>query len=125
MQFSTKFHGIYAEVIKQICLEFDIEIKNIGEEFGPGLIIEDIATAINESKFVIADITPGNPNVFYEVGYAHALQKPTILLAEKDTRLPFDVSGFRTIFYEDSIVRKRSIEDGLRSLNKKITPGKG
>ena len=51
---------------------------------------------------------------FYEVGYAHALCNPTILLAEKGTRLPFDVSPFRTLFYENSIAGKRVFEEGLR-----------
>ena len=44
-----------------------------------------------------------NANVFYEVGYADALKKPLILLAQKGTKLPFDVQGYRTVFYEDVI----------------------
>ena len=43
-----------------------------------GLIIADIERQILDSQVVIADITPQNPNVYYEVGYAHALRKPTI-----------------------------------------------
>jgi hypothetical protein len=52
--------------------------------------------------------------VFYEVGYAHAIAKPTVLLAQTDTPLPFDVSGFRVIFYTDSIAGKRIVERELR-----------
>jgi len=54
-------------------------------------------------------------NVFYEIGYAHALKKPTILLCDKALRdrLPFDVSGFRTIFYDNSIGGKRRVEEKL------------
>jgi nucleoside 2-deoxyribosyltransferase len=57
-----------------------------------------------------------NPNVFYELGYAHALNKPTILLADinKRDRLPFDISGYRTVFYENSIGGKKEIEKKLR-----------
>ena len=63
---------------------------------------------------VIADITPVNANVFYEVGYSHALKKPTILLAQRGTKLPFDISGFRTIFYDNTIDGKGQVEDGLK-----------
>jgi len=63
---------------------------------------------------VIAEITPANPNVYYEIGYAHALNKPTILIAERATELPFDVSPFRVLFYENTIAGKKRIEEGLR-----------
>ena len=66
------------------------------------------------SRLIIAEISQSNPNVFYEVGYAHALNKPTILIAEKTTKLPFDVSPFRTLFYENTIAGKQKIEDGLK-----------
>ena len=92
----------------------EFRVTRIDEQSGPGLIIEDISRAIQEAKLVIADISPVNANVFYEVGFAHALNKPTILLAEKGTKLPFDVSSFRTLFYENSIAGKKKFEEGLR-----------
>jgi hypothetical protein len=81
---------------------------------GPVIILEDITEGIVESKIVIAEITPPNQNVFYELGYAHALKKPTILLAESGKNLPFDISGYRCLFYENSIGGKRKVEEGLR-----------
>jgi hypothetical protein len=63
---------------------------------------------------VIADITPDNPNVFYEVGYAHGIKKPTILLSDRRRdKLPFDVSGFRTLFYDNTIGGKKAVEENL------------
>ena len=38
---------------------------------------------IFSAKFIIAEITPENQNVFFEVGYAHAMRKPIIFIAEK------------------------------------------
>ena len=78
------------------------------------MIVTDIERQIIEAKLIIAEITTGNPNVYYEVGYARALKKPTILIAEKATQLPFDVSPFRVLFYENSIAGKKRIEEGLR-----------
>jgi len=114
MQFSSPYNEVYSEVIKSVCDGEHIDVTRIDEEAGPGMIIEDIARAIREAKVVIADISPVNANVFYEVGFAHALNKPTILLAEKGTKLPFDVSPFRILFYENSIGGKRIFEEGLR-----------
>jgi len=114
MQFSAPYNDVYSEVIKLVCEEEGVDVTRIDEEAGPGLIIQDINRTIRESKIIIADISPINANVFYEVGFAHALNKPTILLAEKGTKLPFDVSPFRTLFYENSIGGKRLFEDGLR-----------
>lgn len=81
------------------------------------MILSDIITSIQNSAVIIADITTDNPNVFYEIGYAHALGKPTILLCDKALRskLPFDLSGFRTIFYDNSIGGKRKVEERLES----------
>jgi nucleoside 2-deoxyribosyltransferase len=63
---------------------------------------------------IIAEITPPNQNVFYELGYVHALRKPTILLADRDKQLPFDISGYRCLFYENTIGGKAKVEEGLR-----------
>lgn len=70
---------------------------------------------IDEANLIIAEITPSNPNVYYEVGYAHARVKPMVLIADRSMeKLPFDLSPFRTLFYENSIDGKRRIEEGLR-----------
>jgi hypothetical protein len=116
MQFSSPYNELYSEVIKQVCKDLGIEAKRADETYGPGLILADVTRQIDESKFVIAEITPVNPNVYYELGYAHARNKPTILIADKDLKqLPFDVSPFRTLFYQNTIEGKRKIEEGLRS----------
>ncbi len=114
MQFTKPYNELYSEVIEPICEEFGISAIRADETYGPGVIITDIARQITEARLVVAEITPANPNVYYEVGYSHALNKPTILIAEKGTDLPFDVSPFRVLFYENSIEGKRRVEEGFR-----------
>ncbi len=115
MQFSEEYNQLYSQVIKPVCEEYGYECLRGDEYFTTGTIIKDIIDAINESAIIIADITPNNPNVFYEVGYSHALNKPTILLSDKKRdKLPFDVSGFRTLFYDNTIGGKSEVEDRLR-----------
>lgn len=120
MQFSAPYNDVYMEVIKSVCSELEVDVLRIDETNGPGLIISDISRAILESTLIIADISPLNANVFYEVGYAHGINKPTILIAEKGTKLPFDVSPFRTLFYENTIAGKTKLENGLRNYIKTI-----
>lgn len=114
MQFSSPYNELYEDVIKTVCTDLNLQVIRADETYGPGLIIADIVKQLEESKIIIAEISSNNPNVFYEVGYAHALNKPTILIAERNIKLPFDVSPFRTLFYENTIPGKKKIEEGLR-----------
>lgn len=114
MQFGGEYEAVYRDVIQEVCGGYEVTVRRADEVSGPGLVIGDIVREINEAQLVIADITPTNANVYFEVGYAMALGKPTILLAKKDTKLPFDVAGFRVLFYEDTIGGKNKLEEGLR-----------
>lgn len=81
-------------------------------------IIPRIETGIRQSAFVIADVTEGSANVFYEVGFARALGKDVILTARQGTKLPFDVGDIPTIFWEiqaDLKDRLRACLEGLRA----------
>jgi hypothetical protein len=76
-------------------------------------MLQDIINGLLDSDVVIAEVSPANPNVFYELGYAHALDKPTVLLARRGGELPFDISGYRVIFYDDTIGGKPQVEETL------------
>lgn len=114
MQYAPPYDELYVEVLKVVCDEFGLITERSDESYRPGLIISDIVNQIQEARVVIADVSSLNPNVFYEVGYAHALGKPNILLAQKDTKLPFDISGSRHILYENTIAGKAKVEERLR-----------
>lgn len=114
MQIGSEYEDVFKDVVKEVCKDYEVNPLRADEVAGPGLIIADIAREISTSQLVIADITPMNPNVYFEVGYSIALNKPLILLAKKGTKLPFDVAGFRVLFYEDTIGGKKYLEEGLR-----------
>lgn len=130
MQFGEPFDNLYREVIKPVAEEEDIGFAahRAYDVFRPGVILQDIIRSIVSSDVVIAEVTPANPNVFYELGYAHAIDKPTILLAEHQTdpskHLPFDISGFRVIFYDNTIRGKRNVETMLRQHLTNIKEGR-
>ena len=115
MQFSKEYNELYANVIQSICNEFGVKAVRADDIYNNGMVIHDIIREISAAQLVIADVTPNNPNVYYEVGYAHAKDKQVILLCDRSrTELPFDLSPFRTIFYENSISGKIDIENKLR-----------
>ncbi|MGD1093391.1 MAG: hypothetical protein ABSB35_15555 [Bryobacteraceae bacterium] len=109
MQFAEPYDTFYRDVIQRQARDAGFDVKA-----GPGAIIQDLQREIEQSEIVIAEITPPNPNVFYELGYAHALGKPTILLAQRGAELPFDIRGFRVVFYSDTIGGKGDVERSLR-----------
>jgi len=64
-------------------------------------LLEKIAAYIKQADVVIADCTGRNPNVFYELGMAHALGKPVVLLtADNVEDAPTDIRAFEFICYQ-------------------------
>lgn len=65
-------------------------------------IMMNIVSLIVQSEIVIVNINGRNPNVYYELGIAHAIGKPTILLSKADfdiNNIGFDVRQKRIIIY--------------------------
>lgn len=113
MQFGEPYDTLYKQVIEKVGKDAGFEVERIDEVNRPGIIFQDIQRGIEDSQVVIAEITAPNQNVFYEVGFAHALNKPTILLAQRGRDLPFDIRSYRVIFYDDSIGGKPAVEQTL------------
>lgn len=65
----------------------------------PGTITKQIVQDIYNSDLVIVNLTGNNPNVMYELALRHCFNKPLILIAERGTKLPFDIVVERTIYY--------------------------
>ncbi|MFI7601208.1 hypothetical protein [Actinoplanes sp. NPDC049681] len=78
--------------------------------FGSNVVMEDVITAIQKAKVVIADLTGRNPNVFYEVGIAHALEIPVLLISQSLDDVPFDLRHRRVLIYDYSPRGCRNLE---------------
>jgi hypothetical protein len=70
--------------------------------FGTGKIIDQIWRGITSAKILVAELTDRNPNVFYELGLAHALNKPVVLVCSRSSEqdVPFDLQHIRVIYYD-------------------------
>ncbi len=83
--------------------EVGVEHLKVDDKIPPGAALaEQIFEAIQRASFVVADLSKQNQNVTYELGYAHALGKPSILLLnlKSDFTLPSDLAGFNVIAYD-------------------------
>jgi len=77
-------------------------VRADNEIFGTGKIMDQIWSGIHSAKVLVAELTNRNPNVFYELGLAHALQKPVVLVSSNEVDVPFDLKHIRVIYYDVS-----------------------
>lgn len=100
-------------------------IKTAGEQAGfscvradeihtPTDIKDDIFKLIEGSKIIIADLSGGNRNVYYEMGLAHARGRIVIPISGDDEKLPFDIGHIRTVFFHRDI-------HGIEGLTRDLT----
>lgn len=113
---------ILKHIIAPVCESEGYEVVRVDKINDSDSINQTIIKHLNESDLVIADLTDHNSNAFFETGYRTALGKPLIQLTQEGEKLPFDVSGTRTIFYNLSDLDKtETTKQKLRETIKVIT----
>ena len=100
MPFGNPYDEYYEEIYKPAIEEIGFKSKRADSLFRPSPIIRDIWQYINSSKILIADITDLNPNVMYELGLAHAIAKPVIIISDTIDKVPFDLRYLRILIYD-------------------------
>ena len=103
MPFNDAFADVYEIGIKEACDAAGAYCERVDEQIFVESMLDRIYNQIAKADVVIADMTDRNPNVFYEVGYAHALGKRTVLLTRDASDIPFDLKHFPHIVYGDSL----------------------
>ena len=101
MLFAEPIGGYYSRIYEPAIKKAGLRpIRADADIFGTGKIIDQIWSGITSAKILVTEMTTRNPNVFYELGLAHALQKPVVLVSSNENDVPFDLKHIRVIYYD-------------------------
>jgi hypothetical protein len=101
MPYQVPWFRTVADAVQDAAAASGFHAEISGDLATPGPIPDQIWQGIRRAEAVVADVTGANPNVYYEVGMAHALGKELIVLTQDDpTTLPFDIRSSRSLRYD-------------------------
>ena len=126
MPFDVQFDDTYTFGIKGAAEDVGAYAERIDEQIFTEGILERIFNQISKADVIVADMTGRNPNVFYEVGYAHALGKVVLLLTQNVDDIPFDLKHRPHIVYAGKIetLREKLTERLIWAINETSRKGK-
>jgi hypothetical protein len=101
MPFLPVMKPVYEDHIHKVAIEKQLEVQRADDMFGVRHnIMEYVWSGICAAKVIVADCTGRNANVFYEIGIAHTVGKPVILITQNPEDVPFDLQAIRYLHYE-------------------------
>jgi hypothetical protein len=103
MPIKPEMDDVYILGIRWAAAHLGVVAQRVDDFKHFGDIVSEIQRAIREYDAVVGDTTGANPNVCYEVGFAHALNRPTVLICRKGESLPFDLQGVNHLLYPNVI----------------------
>lgn len=92
--------AVYQFIVGRAAQELGLTAVRADKISSPGQINLQVIEHVLSAKVAVADLRGLNANVFYEVAIRHTAKLPMVLIAERGTRLPFDISQMRTIFFD-------------------------
>lgn len=95
----TYYEEIYAPAIEAASMK----ATRADDLYRPGNIVNDIWNYTKSADIILADLTSKNPNVFYELGLAHAITKPAVLITASIEDIPFDLRSLRVLVYDKNL----------------------
>lgn len=122
MPFEVEFNAVYEKIIVPTLSKAGYEVSRADSNTAQQNILRDIVKGIAKAAVVVADLTTMNANVLYELGIAHALRRPTLMIVQQIRDLPFDLRSYRVVEYStkfNEIGRlEQSLSDFARHLSK-------
>jgi len=117
MPFKKEYNDIYYFGIRGAVEDANFYCERVDEIQFTGGVIEKVKEQIKKADVIIAEMTGQHPNVFYELGIAHAWGKNAILLVTDAEKIPFDLRGQNHIVYGGSIhTLKSKLTQRLKAL---------
>lgn len=100
MPFEGWFNTYYEEIYIPAIEAAGMKPTRADDLYRPGNIVNDIWNYTKSADIILADLTSKNPNVFYELGLAHAITKPAVLITASIDDVPFDLRSLRVLVYD-------------------------
>lgn len=114
MPFSPQFSAVYTK-LQEIATSIGMECLRADDIWEANAVIQDVVGLIDRAAVVICDCTGRNPNVFYEIGLAHAFGREVILITQSPDDIPFDLRHIRYLTYLPN-------SQGIQELGEAIRP---
>ncbi len=116
MPFDPEFNHIYSELIKPALEDAGFDARRADDTLDQQNILRTIIHNIDVADLVVAELTTSKPNVFYELGIAHGLRKPVVLLAQDLDEVPFDLRSYNIVTYSTRFDEVHKLKDRLKAI---------
>ena len=122
MPFADEFDDTYNLGLQPSLHDQGYKCERMDQAHFVGDVVAEMRKRVRGAALVVADLTGANPNVYLEVGFAWAVEIPTILVARKSddltASLRFDVQGQRCLVYRNITELKRLLEAEVAGLRR-------
>ena len=98
MPFHPSFDAVYA-ALREVAEQVGLRCRRADDIWENPAVIQDVVSLIDRSRIVVCDCSERNPNVFYEIGIAHALGREVVLITQSESDIPFDLRHLRFLRY--------------------------
>jgi hypothetical protein len=119
MPFYPELEPVYKKIQEVVVIDHKLSCLRADNIYSVGIIIKEIWDSVQTAQIIISDATGKNPNVFYEMGLAHAIGKDIVIIAQSIEDIPFDLRHRRIIIYDPHRLDELEIKlsktiDGLK-----------
>ena len=123
MPFANEFLDVYVLGIREVAEKLGFTVDRADDIEHNGNILDLVQQKIRQADILIADMSTRNANVFYEIGFAHAVNRPTVLLCRNTDTVPFDLQSINYIKYAGIVDLRERLEKRLKALREEREDG--
>jgi hypothetical protein len=122
MPFTEALRPVWEDHIQRAVTALNLSVARADDFFTSHAIMSDVWSALYHAQAIVADCTGRNPNVFYEIGLAHVIGRPVILITQSADDVPFDLRSYRYIHYEFTPRGMQEFEQKLVQTLRSVIP---